>query len=106
MAATENLTFSAAARAASAGGSMSTVAASVTRYNRRVIERLRQIELQSHVGAVGEPGDFAEVHGSLGDNADLNPIAERVVTIGGIGVGLVPGDEIRVWTPVGFLPVE
>ena len=36
--------------------------------------------------------DIAVVHRPLGDDADLDTIAERIVTVGRIGVGLMPGD--------------
>ena len=50
--------------------------------------------------------DIAVVHRALGDDADLNAVAERIVAVGGVGIRLMPGDEIGIWAPVGFFAVK
>src|SRR5258708_37946581 len=48
----------------------------------------------------------AEGHRALGENADLNAVAERIIAVGGIAIGLMPRDLIWVGTPVSFPTVE
>ena len=48
----------------------------------------------------------AEGHRALGEDADLNAIAERIIAIRGIAIGLVPRDLIWIGPPVSFPTVE
>ena len=58
------------------------------------------------MGPIGESRHFTEVHRPRGDDAYLNAIAEGIVTIGGVGVGFMPGNQIWIRTPVSFFAVE
>src|SRR5258706_13044269 len=53
-----------------------------------------------------ETRDIAVMHRPCGDDADLDAVAERIVTVGGVGVGFMPRNQIRIGTPIGFLAVE
>ena len=46
------------------------------------------------------------MHRPFADDADLYTIAKRIVTICGILVRLMPGDEVGIGTPIGFFSVE
>src|SRR6476620_964927 len=47
-----------------------------------------------------------ERHRALGEDADLNAIAERIIAVRGIVIGLVPRDLIWIGPPVSFPTVE
>src|SRR5262245_10981068 len=51
---------------------------------------------------VGKTGYVAVVLGTFGDNADLEAIPEGIIAIDGIGIRLVPWDQIRIGSPIGF----
>ena len=49
---------------------------------------------------------LAEMHRTFGDDADLDAIAKRIVTVCSIGVRLMPGNELWIGAPIGFFSIE
>ena len=80
--------------------------------DRREVRRLgigiinRQVKLSSERMSSSKTRHVAVVHRPFGDDADLDAIAERIVAVGRIGVRLMPWDQIRIGTPIGFLAIK
>src|ERR1044071_10099456 len=48
------------------------------------------------IGSSCKPRYLAEMHRAFGDDADLDAIAERIIAVRSIRVGLMPRDEVWI----------